>query len=202
VILAGVAVTAVVWYRAATAVYEIGGSERPLSSCQVRLRGIASAMMVYANEDPNHRLPPADKWCDLLLQWDYTLPKQYVCYGSGAVEGESSYAINKHIAGKSLSDIPQDVVLLFETDHGIDPNGRNELAKNRQFYDIMPSYVKGETKVFKNRWNQSGGSEILTTQHHNGKGCNVVFMDAHVQFVKTKDLGKLKWAAPVSKSDN
>jgi hypothetical protein len=66
----------------------------------------------------------------------------------------------------------------------------------------MPSYPTHVTEVFKDRWNQSGSSEILTTQHHEGKGCTVVFVNLKVQFVKTKDLGKLKWDAPVSKPDN
>ncbi len=42
-------------------------------------------------------------------------------------------------------------------------------------------------------WNQSGGPEILTTDNHQGKGCNVLFFDSHVEFVKTEDLDDLKW---------
>ncbi|MCH8119080.1 MAG: hypothetical protein IIC00_05055 [Planctomycetes bacterium] len=42
-------------------------------------------------------------------------------------------------------------------------------------------------------WNQSGGPEILTTDNHQGDGCNVLFIDSHVEFVKTKDLDDLKW---------
>jgi prepilin-type processing-associated H-X9-DG protein len=163
--------------------------------CQTNLYWISRGMLLYASDDPNHRLPPADRWCDLLVELDapnYTSPEKFVCQLSGAVEGESSYAINKHIAGKSLDDIPHDVVLLFETDHGKDPNGRTELLKNRLFYAKKP-YGKGKAKVFKNRWNQSGGAEILTTRHRKGEGCNVVFIDTHVQFVKTEDLEKLNW---------
>lgn len=42
-------------------------------------------------------------------------------------------------------------------------------------------------------WNQSGGPEILTTENHNGDGCNVSFVDGHVEFVKTEYLKNLKW---------
>jgi len=45
----------------------------------------------------------------------------------------------------------------------------------------------------KGGWNQFGGPEILTTDNHDGKGCNVLFNDGRVRFVKTKDLRKLKW---------
>jgi prepilin-type processing-associated H-X9-DG protein len=42
-------------------------------------------------------------------------------------------------------------------------------------------------------WCQDGGPEILTTNHHNGEGCNILFVDGHVEFVRTKDLNRLKW---------
>jgi|WetSurMetagenome_2_1015567.scaffolds.fasta_scaffold323841_2 prepilin-type processing-associated H-X9-DG protein len=42
-------------------------------------------------------------------------------------------------------------------------------------------------------WNQVGGHEILTPKNHKGKGCNICFLDSHVEFVETKDIGKLKW---------
>ncbi|MCJ7730618.1 MAG: DUF4190 domain-containing protein [Sedimentisphaerales bacterium] len=44
-------------------------------------------------------------------------------------------------------------------------------------------------------WNQSGGPEILSTDNHRGEGCNVLFSDGHVAFVKTEDLNDLKWTA-------
>jgi len=42
-------------------------------------------------------------------------------------------------------------------------------------------------------WNQAGGREILSTENHEGKGCNVVFVDTHVEFIRTEYLGDLKW---------
>jgi len=43
-------------------------------------------------------------------------------------------------------------------------------------------------------WNQSGGPEILTTENHQGEGCNILFVDNHVEFVKTNNLKNLKWS--------
>jgi len=42
-------------------------------------------------------------------------------------------------------------------------------------------------------WNQHGGPEILTTENHGGKGCNVLFNDGIVRFVPTEELDQLKW---------
>jgi prepilin-type processing-associated H-X9-DG protein len=45
----------------------------------------------------------------------------------------------------------------------------------------------------KGGWNQCGGPEILTTGNHGGKGCNILFNDGRVRFVKQEELGRLKW---------
>lgn len=42
-------------------------------------------------------------------------------------------------------------------------------------------------------WNQVGGLDILTTDHHHGEGCNVLFMDSHVEFVKASRIPELRW---------
>jgi prepilin-type processing-associated H-X9-DG protein len=160
------------------------------------ISGLAKSLMVYANDDEFRRLPPADKWCDFLVQYDYSPPRQFIRNRSDAVIGESQVAINKYLAGKSLSDIPGDTVLLFETDFGIAPAGRNELLKNRSWYKFQP-YGDPNAKVYKYRWNQAGGPEILTTRYHyteeHGGGCNVAFVDTHVRYVKAADLPKLKF---------
>lgn len=47
-------------------------------------------------------------------------------------------------------------------------------------------------------WNQSGGPELLTTKHHEGKGCGVLYVDGHVELVKTEDIPRLKWESEIS----
>jgi len=42
-------------------------------------------------------------------------------------------------------------------------------------------------------WNQSGGPEILSTENHQGEGCNILFVDGHVVFVKPENINDLKW---------
>ncbi len=45
----------------------------------------------------------------------------------------------------------------------------------------------------KGGWNQFGGPELVTFENHEGKGCNILFNDLHVEFVKPERLGELKW---------
>jgi prepilin-type processing-associated H-X9-DG protein len=57
-------------------------------------------------------------------------------------------------------------------------------------FDLPDMVLLFETKP---GWNQSGGPEILSTENHKGQGCNILFNDGHVEFVKIKDINKLKW---------
>jgi len=45
----------------------------------------------------------------------------------------------------------------------------------------------------KEGWNKSGGFEILSYENHYVKGCNILFNDGRVEFVKPKNLSKLNW---------
>jgi competence protein ComGC len=41
--------------------------------------------------------------------------------------------------------------------------------------------------------NPAGGAELLSTEKHQGDGCNILFADYHTKFVKTSDISKLRW---------
>lgn len=133
--------------------------------CGMNLNSLGKAISMYASEYDGW-YPTADKWCDLLVEKEELPKKIFVCKASDTVEGQSSYAFNRNLAGKKMSEAPPDVVLSFEASTG---------------------------------WNQVGGPEILSTEHHKG-GCNVLFNDGHVEFVKTEDLGKLTWEVGDSKN--
>jgi prepilin-type processing-associated H-X9-DG protein len=49
--------------------------------------------------------------------------------------------------------------------------------------------------VFESRpgWNRAGGPEALTTEHHDGAGCNVLFLGGHVDFIHAQELARLRW---------
>jgi prepilin-type processing-associated H-X9-DG protein len=50
-------------------------------------------------------------------------------------------------------------------------------------------------------WNKAGGPEILTIENHEGKGCNVLYADGHVEFIKPDKISQLKWTIGKNNSD-
>ncbi len=73
-----------------------------------------------------------------------------------------------------------------------DKTGPCSYALNPNCKSNSPSDV---VLLFESRggWNQSGGPELLNTDNHEGKGCNILFYDGHVECIDAKDLKNLKW---------
>ncbi len=61
--------------------------------------------------------------------------------------------------------------------------------------DCRPDSVDDVVLLFEANggWNQFGGLDLLSMENHYGEGCNILFNDGNVEFIKTKDIGKLKW---------
>lgn len=181
-------------------------------SCAVKLSSLGKAMLIYT-EDFNGQYPIEDNWCDLLIIYEEVSPEQLMCKDSDAKIGESSYALNKNVASKKPLEIHPDTVVLFETNYGKGSSDRKGTLGQRQCYKTLSSFgdswdsgwlkkYKRSEKVYELRWNQVGGSEILTTDNHKGIGCNVLFNDGHVEFVKAERLGELKWDAEEKDSES
>ena len=74
--------------------------------------------------------------------------------------------------------------------------GRCHYAMNKNLENFNKANAPPDMVAFfetKPGWNQAGGPELLSTENHQGDGCNILFMDNHVEFVKTRDLKTLKW---------
>jgi len=164
----------------------MSGASRKIAErvvCGTNLKSLATAITVYAN-DYDGRIPTASQWCDLLIQEADVLPKHFLCRSSDAVYGESCYALNQYVAGKRLRDLPDGMVLLFETNSGRSGGPREGLLNCRQFVKKIPDVVDrnpNKHKVFKERWNQVGGPEIFANNHRDGT--NVAFADGHSEFI-------------------
>jgi len=75
------------------------------------------------------------------------------------------------------------------------PAGRCNYAMNANVEKLGTSAPPDMVLLFETLpgWNQAGGPELLTTDNHQGEGCNVLFVDTHVEFVKAGDIPDLKW---------
>lgn len=143
--------------------------------CMRNVGEIQKAMIIYAGDFDN-RYPPKDKWCDLLIDHARVSKEDFICPGSKAKTGQSSYAINENaitleppiMRGIQEPNAPPDIVLLFESEPG---------------------------------WNQYGGPELLTFKNHKGEGCYIVFTDGHMEFIGSKEANNLKWKPDVAQKE-
>jgi prepilin-type processing-associated H-X9-DG protein len=100
---------------------------RPI--CCSNLNGLGKAISVYAQEC-NDTLP-SSQWCDVLIKYADVSPKAFICKSSGAKLGQSSYAFNKNLIGRKLSEINPNTVMLFETSPGWNQVGGPEILSYR-----------------------------------------------------------------------
>lgn len=84
-----------------------------IALCKERLYEFRS--VIYGLLFEKDRFPLTGKWCDSLLEdvgdWAFLCPK--------AKDAKCSYALNKNVIGLERSQLPEDIVLLFETDDGL-----------------------------------------------------------------------------------
>jgi peroxiredoxin Q/BCP len=165
------------------------------SDCGSNIRNnISSSLFAYCSDNDYH-YPLAENWCDILIIDGNLPPEDLICNRSDAVLGESSYAYNVNISGKDEKDVGPFTVVLFDTDAGKEKGKRKALLESREFWKNYKNKKgkKSKQKVYKDRWNQHGGPELLSFKHRKGTGCNVLFSDMHVEFVKAEDIDKLRW---------
>jgi len=97
------------------------------------LRLLGEALVQYAKTDSGH-LPSAENWCDSLLEKSTELTRENFKHPKAAYlgfKGECQFAFNKNLSGAKISEIPDDVVLVFEADGDWNLNGTGELLKTR-----------------------------------------------------------------------
>lgn len=70
--------------------------------------------------------------------------------------------------------------------------GRCNYAMNPQ---AEPNSAPDVVLLFESQpgWSQFGGAELLTMENHEGRGCNVLFVDGRVEFAKADGIVGLKW---------
>ncbi len=75
------------------------------------------------------------------------------------------------------------------------PEGECNYALNKNIRNIDGPNPARTVVLFESRpgWNQAGGPELLTTEYHNGEGCNVVFGDGHTEWIRVDRIDDLYW---------
>ena len=97
---------------------------------------VGLAVRLYADENDG-KCPPAVNWCDAILP---SLPAASVLQCPQRRDRKSGFGLNARIAGRTLSSIPPDTVLLFESSGGWNFTGG---AK-----DVLPGPPHGRNYVF------------------------------------------------------
>lgn len=158
---------------------------------------MSDAFQRYADKNDGV-LPDAKNWCDNLIIGGCLGPRDFEFDGGDVLYGESAFAFNSNLAGGKTSDIPPDTILLFETDLGHDVNSREATVSSRSFFD--DAFKKSNSvsycinvNISEKRWNQSGGLEILSNRYNDEKGCDILFVDGHTEFVPAKKIKNLIW---------
>ena len=135
---------------------------KQLSACQANLNKLSKAVWKYSvyNEQ---KLPTAEKWCDLVSRYLIASPDK-VLRCPAAEGGRCNYAFNENVSEMKLSDVPSDVVLIFESEPNWNSAGGPELLAS----DVHKDGEKAP-------------------------GCNILFGAGWPEFVKKDDLDTLRW---------
>lgn len=97
------------------------------TNCENNAKQVALAVRLYADENDG-KCPPAVNWCDAILN-NLPGPETFQCPQR---RGEKSgFAFNAKLAGKTLSSIPPDTVLIFESGGGWNATGGTEAMVSR-----------------------------------------------------------------------
>lgn len=151
-------------------------------------------MQKYA-DDYNGLYPTPSKWCDLLVENTYVEKAKFSCEEADLELLTTDTPIDEtKIAAKVLSvddynDSTGQKKYIYEIEwshYGLNPN-----AKPKSSPDVVLLF---ETE---HGWNQFGGPELVSVKNHleiyGKEGCNILFNDGRVKFVKPKQIDKLKW---------
>ena len=142
--------------------YRLNAPMYEMRACQSNMSRLHASLKDYV-DNHNELLPAGPNWCDELLQENNELAAIFVCQNSDGKPGQSSYALNKDVAGQNLWDLPRNTVLLFETTAGWNQVGGPELVTTD---------------------NHSLGS----TGH-----CNVVLARGHAKPSSSDKIHELRW---------
>ena len=163
----------------------------------VDLRGIGNGLSIYMNDNQG-AVPDGEKWCDeLIMKADMSL-RSFMAHFYGHKWGETTIALNNAVINDSVTG---DIVMLFEAEDPGDDDRRDYALEQREFMICDDKEYYGnmvDEKVCQERWNISGGPEILLILP--GRDIYpVLFTDTHVSYLTRDELKSVRW--DVDKTD-
>jgi len=168
-------------------------SQIPVIGCQKNLRALGSALQKYA-ADNNGLYPIPSKWCDLLVEKTDIDKDKFCCRSEGDCFRTTDTPIdetNIPVQVKCIGDYNDSggqkkyVYQIEWSNYGLNPNAEPNSAPN--------VVLLFETS---NGWNQFGGPDLVSVKNHfayGKEGCNILFNNGNVRFIKPKDIPKLNW---------
>lgn len=120
------------YYRSCKAI-----NERGLNAIKM----LGDSIIKFAKSN-NGRLPPSDKWSDLLICNKNVISKHDFSFTGLS---DSSFALNSNVANLNLNNLPYNIVLLFEADENFNLSGSEELLSQKRDKD---KYFLREKDIF------------------------------------------------------
>lgn len=99
-------------------------------NCRDYAPNISEAIYRYA-EDHKDNFPNLDRWCDVLVDGGYIERKHLRCPNR---KGPCNYALNNNLQGLTLSQVPDEMVVVFETEAGWNQVGGSEIIVDCRFH--------------------------------------------------------------------
>lgn len=131
--------------------------------CQQKMILLGKALSKYA-VDHSDNMPDSSSWNDLLIEYLEPNSLPYLCPGARVPINSSCYALNINIADLKFSELPRDIVVLFESKPGWNQSGGDELL------------------------------EISYHNYNNKQKCTILFGDGRVEFLSADQIKGLRWA--------
>ena len=157
--------------------------------CGKNIEELGISLRQYAS-DHQGQYPPPDKWCDMLYEKNNRVIPPLVCkvartdtvYRSDNPNEPDPNLIFRRVSSNTNEPNKYIYVIKVST-YALNPNATGKSSKDVVLlFESTPG------------WNQSGTEEILQTwDHGTGEGCNVLFNNGSVKFIKANKIKNLKW---------
>lgn len=135
--------------------------------CSHKLRLLGEAILIYSNDNQG-RYPEPNQWCDILLQSGQAERDHFLCPWIKWKWKRQIFPFQ----------IPINKKCYYAMNPDCEPNSPDDM--------VLLFETKGG-------WNRFGGPELLTTENHLGRRCNILFNNGRVEIFGAEELNKLKW---------